>query len=139
MATPGEKLGALVKAAISQIFFIHTQKLVKMVSSAEILTLTRQIISEHGTDDLYAKPLNSIADKNQLNSLLSRCVETDAETLADCLVDSLEGMDEADVVVEEIIEYVGNHKDFENFHIIAEDEDLGEHTPIYLLEEHGAF
>jgi ribosomal protein S24E len=110
-----------------------------MINSTEIVSLTRQIISHHGSLKLYEKPLEELADANELNSLLERSVQTDAEALADTLVDSLELLDEADVIVEEIIEYVGNHSSFKNFGIIAEDEELSEHTPIYLLEKHGAF
>lgn len=110
-----------------------------MINSMDIVDLTRQIMSAHGIDALYAQPLENIAEKDQLCGLLSKAAETDAETLADTLVESLEMLTEADVLVEEIIEYVGNHSEFKNFTVLAEDEDLSEHTPIYLLEKHGAF
>jgi hypothetical protein len=110
-----------------------------MINSTEIVSLTRQIISEHGNFTLYEKPLETISDTDQLHSLLRRAAEMDAETLAGELVDSLELLEESDVIVEEIIEYVGNQADFQNFDVIADDDDLSEHTPIYLLEKHGAF
>ena len=110
-----------------------------MITSTEIVTLTRQIISNRGTDALYAQPLQEVAHRDTLNSLLSRAENMPPDSLADTLVDSLEIMEEADVLVEEIIEHVGNSSTFTDFSIIAEDEDLSEHIPIYLLEAHGAF
>lgn len=107
------------------------------LTASDLINITQDVTSTYGTYKLYVWGMQHLAEDTTLSSIFSKAEQTPGEELVPVFWEALDEDETTDVIIEDLIEHLGNVENYQGFYHIISDEELSEHTPIYLLEKWG--
>lgn len=104
---------------------------------SDITSITEEVKQKWGSHSLYREGIQALADSSKISEIFTKAENTPGSELVETLQEALDEDENTDVLIEDLIEHLGNVKNYKGFKHIITDADLSDYAPIYLLEQWG--